>query len=149
MLVLGVSFGQSQQSSTTQQSNARLFAQCMFDITTQAELDQLTFEIYSNHPDVEMVRLDLNTQRALEIMQINNKAIASYYLKPVDLKINLFRAKQVDEYVHDKVYMGWKPFALNGIDIHDVPGDHYSIFSAPNDKVFAEVLQKVLDGNTK
>ena len=64
MFVLGVSFGQSQQASTTQQPN-QLFAQCLFDIPTQAELDQLTYNIYLNHPDVEMVRLDLNTQRAL------------------------------------------------------------------------------------
>jgi len=64
MLALGVSYGQSQQTSTTQQPN-QLFAQCLFDIPTQAELDLLTYNIYLNHPDVEMVRLDLNTQRAL------------------------------------------------------------------------------------
>lgn len=67
MFALGVSIGQTQPTSTNQQTNARLFAQCMFDISTQAELDQLTFDIYSNHPDVEAVRLDLNTQRALVI----------------------------------------------------------------------------------
>lgn len=63
MFVLGVSFGQSQQA-TIQQSDVRLFAQSMFSIATQAELDQLTNAIYTNHPEVEMVRLDLLTQRA-------------------------------------------------------------------------------------
>ena len=67
MFAMNVSFGQAPQTSTTQQTNAQLFAQCMFDIPTQAELDQLTYNIYANHPDVEMVRLDLNTQRALVI----------------------------------------------------------------------------------
>lgn len=67
MFAMGVSIGQTQQTPTTQQSNAQLFAQCMFDIPNQAELDQLTFDIYSNHPDVEMVRLDLNTQRAFVV----------------------------------------------------------------------------------
>ncbi len=67
MLVLGVSYGQSPQVLTSQQSTAQLFAQCMFDVPSQTELDQLTFDIYSNHPDVEMVRLDLNTQRAFII----------------------------------------------------------------------------------
>ena len=66
MLALGVSIGQTQQAST-QQTNTRLFAQCMFDISTQAELDQLTYDIYLNHPDVESVRLDLNTQRAFVV----------------------------------------------------------------------------------
>ena len=91
--------------------------------------------------------VDLGTQRALEIMKVNSKAISNYHLKPADLKLNLFRAKQIDEYVHDETYLGWKPFALKGIDIHDVPGDHYSIFSPPNDEVFAKVLQEVLDAS--
>ncbi len=64
MFALGVSYGQSAQTST-QPSDVRLFAQSMFSISTQAELDQLTNTIYTNHPEVEMVRLDLNTQRAL------------------------------------------------------------------------------------
>ena len=67
MCALGVSSIQAQQTATSQQTPAQLFAQCMFDIPNQADLDQLTFDIYSNHPDVEMVRLDLNTQRALVI----------------------------------------------------------------------------------
>ncbi len=66
MLVLGVSFGQSTQAST-QPSDVRLFAQSMFSINTQAELDQLTNSIYTNHPEVEMVRLDLLTQRAFVV----------------------------------------------------------------------------------
>lgn len=88
---------------------------------------------------------ELSMKRVLEIKQVNNKAIAKYHLKPAAVSVDLFRAKQLDEYVHDEVYMGWKPFALEGIDIHDVPGDHYSIFSPPNDAVFGKVLQKVLD----
>ena len=96
----------------------------------------------------ETESVELSTQRALEIMQVNNRAIANYHLKPADLKVTLFRAKQQDEYMHDITYLGWKPFALKGVDIHDVPGDHYSIFTPPNDAVFAEVLQEVLDRNT-
>lgn len=60
------SFGQN-QSSVNNQTNTRLFAQCMFSIETQEEIDALQFEIYSNNPNVEMVRLDLITQRALFI----------------------------------------------------------------------------------
>lgn len=67
VFAFSVLIGQTQQTSTSQQTSARLFAQCMFDIPTQAELDQVTYDIYLNHPDVEMVRLDLNTQRALVI----------------------------------------------------------------------------------
>lgn len=80
MLALGVSYGQSQQASTTQQVPARLFAQCLFDIPTQAELDQMTYNIYLNHPDVEMVRLDLNTQRAFVITTGSNPLTESDFI---------------------------------------------------------------------
>lgn len=63
VLALSTSFGQTQSNNYT---DTRLFAQCLFSISTQAELDQLTNEMYNN-PNIEMVRLDLNTQRALVI----------------------------------------------------------------------------------
>ena len=56
-------FGQQQNPPT----DTRLFAQCLFSISTQAELDALTYDLYATNPNIEMVRLDLNTQRALVI----------------------------------------------------------------------------------
>jgi len=108
-----------------------------------AKFQKLLMRFNNNKP----TPVDSISPRILEIKQANNTAIAKYHLKPAPLKVDLFRAKQLDEYVHDEVYMGWKPFALEGIDIHEIPGDHYSIFSPPNDAVFAKVLQKVLDRN--
>ena len=93
------------------------------------------------------ISTEVVNERVIEIMRANNRAIKSYHLKPARIKVDLFRAKRLDEYVHDPTYMGWKPFALDGIEIHEVPGDHYSIFSSPNDVVFAKVLQEVLDRN--
>jgi hypothetical protein len=52
--------GQQQNPPT----DVRLFAQCLFSISTQSELDALTYDLYSTNPNIEMVRLDLNTQRA-------------------------------------------------------------------------------------
>lgn len=80
VFAVSVSFGQSLQPSTNQPTNARLFAQCMFNIPTQAELDQVTYNIYLNHPDVETVRLDLNTQRALVITTGSNPLTESDFI---------------------------------------------------------------------
>jgi hypothetical protein len=41
--------------------------------------------------------------------------------------------------------LGWKPYALKGVNIHKIPGEHNTIFKAPNDKIFASILQKCLD----
>tara|TARA_Y100000385_G_scaffold283241_1_gene339027 strand:- start:3112 stop:3456 length:345 start_codon:yes stop_codon:yes gene_type:complete len=50
--------------SHSQQTTTSLFAQCMFDIQDQGEMQALQNEMNAN-PYVEMVRLDYHTQRAL------------------------------------------------------------------------------------
>ena len=69
----------------------------------------------------------------------------NYVLKPLNIAIELFRAKKRTFYMEDFEYLGWKPYALNGVNIHDIPGEHNLIFAPPNDKEFAVVLQDCLD----
>ncbi|WP_133299933.1 MULTISPECIES: thioesterase domain-containing protein [Larkinella] len=57
----------------------------------------------------------------------------------------LFRAKKRSYYLDDFEFLGWKPFALKGVTIYEVPGDHFNLFTTPNDKEFARILQEVLD----
>jgi hypothetical protein len=47
--------------------------------------------------------------------------------------------------LNDFEYLGWKPFAQNGINIHEIPDEHNFIFAPPNDKEFARILQQCLD----
>ncbi|WP_291967827.1 non-ribosomal peptide synthetase [Maribacter sp.] len=77
----------------------------------------------------------------------HNKVVDKYHLKPLSIKVDLFRIEDVIDYTHDSVHLGWKSFAEKGIDLHYVPGDHLSMFSPPNDKVLATSLQKVIDNN--
>lgn len=82
---------------------------------------------------------------AHKIDVINADAERNYVVKPANVHIDLFKAKKVMFYMDDFEYLGWKPYALNGITIHDIPGDHDSIFTPPNDRVFAQLLQQCLD----
>lgn len=68
-----------------------------------------------------------------------------YHLTPLPIEIDLFRAKSQAHYMHDTMYLGWKNIALNGISIHEVPGNHAEIFSPPFDKEAALILQNTLD----
>ncbi|WP_396632336.1 amino acid adenylation domain-containing protein [Maribacter sp. R86514] len=77
----------------------------------------------------------------------HNKVVDSYHLKPLPIKVDLFRIEDVIDYTHDSVHLGWKSFAEKGIELHYVAGDHLSMFRAPNDQVLASSLQKVLDHN--
>lgn len=72
-------------------------------------------------------------------------ALNNYLVKPFAVKIDLFKAEVRANYVDDPEFLGWQEYALQGVIIHKVPGDHEDMFTAPNDQVLAGILQKRLD----
>ena len=84
-----------------------------------------------------------------KIDEANMFAEKRYLLKPYPIAIDVFRAEIRTFYMDDFEFLGWKPYALNGVNIHRIPGEHNTIFKAPNDKIFAGVLQKCLDEAAK
>ncbi|MCR8556138.1 amino acid adenylation domain-containing protein [Mucilaginibacter sp. BJC16-A38] len=84
-----------------------------------------------------------------EIDEASARAKRNYFQKPLDITVDLFRAKKRTFYMDDYEFMGWKKFALKGVNVHDIPGEHNTIFAPPNDKEFAVVLQECLDRVSK
>jgi len=84
-----------------------------------------------------------------EIDEASEKALRNYILKPLPIAIELFRAKKRTFYMADFKFLGWRPFAQKGVHVHDIPGEHNTIFAPPNDKEFAVVLQNCLDQVSK
>ncbi|MBB5637385.1 amino acid adenylation domain-containing protein [Pedobacter cryoconitis] len=74
-------------------------------------------------------------------------AYKNYKLTPFDEKIHLFRARDNVYFVEDYKYLGWQKYAMKGVEVHDVKGDHKTMLLAPYDKEFARKLQEVLDNN--
>lgn len=72
-------------------------------------------------------------------------AYQAYKLVPFNEKIHLFRATDNIYFVEDFKYLGWQKYAMKGVEVHDVPGDHKTMLLAPYDKQFARKLQEVLD----
>ena len=75
-------------------------------------------------------------------------AFENYKAQPIDIRINLFKAQERVFFLTDPVYYGWKDFALKGVDVHIMRGNHSTFITSPNEKYFATVLQKVIDDNT-
>jgi amino acid adenylation domain-containing protein len=82
---------------------------------------------------------------AYKIDKNNLDALKRYQFKPLDVAVDVFKAETRTFYVEDAVNMGWKPYALKGVNIHKIPGEHNTIFKAPNDKKFAQELQRCLE----
>ncbi|MDF7810789.1 non-ribosomal peptide synthetase [Hymenobacter sp. YC55] len=80
-----------------------------------------------------------------KMASMHKSAAHKYKLTPQNIKIELFRAKDRTYYVDDFEYMGWEPFALNEISIHEVPGDHNYMFAPPHDEETGRILQYALN----
>ncbi|HEX8350320.1 MAG TPA: non-ribosomal peptide synthetase, partial [Hymenobacter sp.] len=75
----------------------------------------------------------------------NDHAVSQYRLAPYPVAIDLFRVATPTYYMHDFEFLGWKPFALKGITIHEIPGEHSYMFKPPNDEIIARSLQALLN----
>ncbi|GAB3947705.1 amino acid adenylation domain-containing protein [Spirosoma harenae] len=92
-------------------------------------------------PEPEVVVLDqLN-----KIIQKHEIAFEKYTMKPYDGIVDLFKAQVRLYFVDDNKFLGWKKYAIKGVRVHNVPGDHEQMLLPPNDKIFAETLQRALD----
>lgn len=59
--------------------------------------------------------------------------------------ITLFRASKQPPGAYPDPNLGWSPFALGGLEIHEVPGHHGAIFYEPRVGLLAERLQECLE----
>jgi thioesterase domain-containing protein/acyl carrier protein len=80
-----------------------------------------------------------------KIDEMNILAEKRYQLVPYPIEVEVFRAENRTFYMDDFENLGWKQYALKGVNVHKIPGGHNSIFKAPNDKIFASILQNCLD----
>jgi amino acid adenylation domain-containing protein len=83
------------------------------------------------------------------IIEKHFQAYQNYNMTPYEGKIDLFRVQQRVYFLDDPIYLGWKKLATKGVSIHEVPGDHRTFLLPPNDQVFANRLQSVIDERTR
>ena len=82
---------------------------------------------------------------ASKINEKHYKAFDNYRMIPYDGVIDLFRVKKRLYYLDDPEYLGWQHYALKGVNVHEIPGDHKTFLLPPNDKELAKVLRETLD----
>jgi amino acid adenylation domain-containing protein len=80
-----------------------------------------------------------------KVHRANLRAGRRYIIKPFDGVVHLFKAAHQTFYIPDPVNYGWDKYALGGVIVHEIPGEHSSTFAPPNDKHFSTILQKSLD----
>ena len=76
-------------------------------------------------------------------------ALDAYVLTPLDVAITLFRVEKRLYFLDDLVHLGWGSFALKGVKVCEVPGDHKTFLFPPNSRQFAHIMQSELDRAAK
>ncbi|HLZ87828.1 MAG TPA: amino acid adenylation domain-containing protein, partial [Puia sp.] len=80
--------------------------------------------------------------------KINEKieiAYSNYKMQPLNINVDLFRVKTRLYFVSDPECLSWRPYALKGVTVHEVPGDHKTFLMDPHYKEMAVILQQCLD----
>ncbi|MGC8864334.1 MAG: amino acid adenylation domain-containing protein [Bacteroidales bacterium] len=83
-----------------------------------------------------------------DVHELNTRAMENYVLKPSPVAIDLFRALRQTFYIEEPLTYGWAKYALGGVNVHHIPGEHSTIFWPPQDKIIADIIQKRLDDLT-
>jgi thioesterase domain-containing protein len=74
---------------------------------------------------------------------INYVAVQNYKLRPYDGRLVLFRASY-QGHEEGEYDLGWGSIFRQGVEIHDLPGDHERIFLEPNIDQLADSLRESL-----
>ena len=72
-------------------------------------------------------------------------AFYRYKMTPIAGSIVLFKARKRIYFVDDFKTLGWPKYALGGVRVVEVPGDHKTMFLPPNVAELGRALQAVLD----
>jgi thioesterase domain-containing protein len=84
--------------------------------------------------------------RYAQVEETHRQALERYTVQFYPGKITLMRAADVQETVGTRrnPTLGWETHAGGGLEIHDVPGGHISMFEEPNVRTLAETLKAIL-----
>jgi thioesterase domain-containing protein len=93
-------------------------------------------------PEVELA----DVRNLFKVFKANVGAMYNYTPEPLDVRVTLLRASE-----HFRIEgeqdrrMGWGAVALGGVEVHDVPGNHFNIVREPYVKSLAEKLFEGLE----
>ncbi len=83
-------------------------------------------------------------RRLLRILKTNLRAMQGYTPGQYDGQIQYFQAREVLPGRPVDAAQGWYPLATQGVEVHEVPGNHLSLLLPPNVQVVAELLKATI-----
>jgi len=100
----------------------------------------LAYKFNSKHKEVIPVNY-----RILHVREANNAAADHYQPRVYDGILTLIRAENPNDGFEFDSKLGWGGLATDGIEIHDVPGEHETMFHEPHVYALAETLRNCIE----
>ncbi len=95
------------------------------------------------HPDIQLA----HARRLFEVFKINVRAMQSYRPETSSTPVTLLKAEQSTAETPDET-MGWGALTSSEIEIHTVPGSHFTIVREPYVRTLAEELADCINRAT-
>lgn len=80
----------------------------------------------------------------LPVIEAYDNAYCKFILKPLNIKVHLFRVKERTYYVDDRTYLGWLNYAKKGVAVYDVRGDHKTFIQPPHNEHLIKMIEKII-----
>jgi len=80
-----------------------------------------------------------------DIQNINSYAGLQYRPKMYSGPVSIFRTSEREVLEGNDPLLGWGPFLSGPVDVHQIPGTHFTITREPNVRVLADELRSSLD----
>ncbi|MGE9312912.1 non-ribosomal peptide synthetase [Niabella sp. CJ426] len=80
----------------------------------------------------------------MPVIEAYDNAYCKFILKPLDVKVHLFRVKERTYYVDDRTYLGWLNYARKGVAVYDVRGDHKTFILPPHNEHLIKMIEKII-----
>ncbi|HEY9629174.1 MAG TPA: AMP-binding protein [Coleofasciculaceae cyanobacterium] len=84
-------------------------------------------------------------QRMVQVIKANSEALINYQPKVYPGKITLFHADPLFGNHGQASITGWLNLAVQGAEVHQIPGHHFSLLRSPHVEVLARKLSACLD----
>jgi thioesterase domain-containing protein/acyl carrier protein len=84
-------------------------------------------------------------QKLLSVHELNLEAAKKFRPEACPVQITLFLTEEAQSFFGIDPKIGWIPYALNGLELHDVPGDIQTVTRLPHVEVLARKLKHCMD----
>ena len=88
-----------------------------------------------------------HARKLFEVFKINVRAMRSYRPQPSSTRVTLLKAGEQGE-TADETTMGWSALTSGGVELHTVPGSHFTIVREPYVESLAEELADCINRAT-